>query len=216
MNKKIGIIIGIIVAIIIAGVAAFFIFSSSQSNDNVVEDTFEAHIAALKGDNSKLEELGIDTDYVTIFDDALISNGFSDVQLEAAENSIEKADYKVIEVIEIDETTYEVVFEIDSYPIVDSMLDVMAEPEKYLTEEELELYNASANGTVEEQTENTSLLFKAYERSLSDLEPTTETHSLEYSITDKEATFVDENAELNLIRMIVGMHSDHQYESNDE
>lgn len=204
-NTKV-VIMGVTGIIAVIAIVAILLMNLGPSAG--AEEVFEAQIAAIKGDNSKVEKLGLETNYyeesLTVFADSGLN--INEHQNNAAKKALEDFTYKVVEVNEIDDTTYQVIYEIDSYPIVDLLLTYQENPDEYLSAEELEAYN-SRNYESEAYQSGTRKLMDAYYAGLSDVKPVRVKSSLTYVYSEDEKAYVleDEAYFADLVKTILGV-----------
>lgn len=212
MMKKSFTTISIIAVIIFVAIVSIFAFvKSSSADEDKVSEVFEAQMNSIKGDDIGLKDLGIEEQYKDIAENFINKVQFSPIQLKAVEVAINDFNYKVVEVKTHengDSDTYEVIYEVDAYPVVNSMSEYTNNPEKYLTPEQLELYK---NGTDEEKVEMSIVLLEAYANNIEDITPVKERHSVSYVIDGSgNVVFAIGNSADDLVASILGMKTDYK------
>ncbi len=209
--------IGSLVAFValIVVVLLFTVFDVFKSGDEkAVEDLFEAQMSAVKGDNEKLEDLDLGDMYGSSLEMFMSNIGFSEAQQTAADKALKDFEYDVKEVNILSEEdkypmTIEVIYTLDTYPIVNSLsTQYLEKPEDHLSDEELNLFE---NGSEDEKSEMVTKLVLKYNEDLAkgDIKAVTEKHSIAYEVLeDGTINFAPGNDFNYLIRSVLGMASD--------
>lgn len=161
--------------------------NSSEFNDTEAGETLEAYYNAIRGDNSELEKLGIVTNVNGLIEEILLSNSTVDSTLY---NQLSKYyDNFSIRIIEENEYVDEkdskekvdIIYEVDTYEYVDLFYSMIEDDniDKYLTEEEIEIFKAGEKKYSEEKVQEVNdKLYDAHYKEMEKLEPTSKTYML--------------------------------------
>ncbi len=206
----VGAVVAFVVAIllIIAMQTGFF----NSKEEKKVEDIFEAHMEAIKGNNSKLESENLLNVYGNSTENFVLNMGFSESQSIAVAKALKEFDYSIEEITSLKSDGKEIVkitYRVDSYPVVNWLnIEYMEQPEKHLTKEELDMFK---DGTDEEKTKIVQKLIQLYEDNIDNIKPTKETHEINYVIdSNNNVMFAQGNSFDYLIKSVLGMASDNK------
>lgn len=212
MEKKKSLIVVSIIVIVAVAIGVIFIGGSSDQEKQVIE-VFEAQMDSIKGDNSGLKKLDLVDEYGDFTDSFVSKTQFSPTQIKAVDVAKSNFTYKVVEVKTHENgssTTYEIIYDVDAYPVVNSMSEYTNNPEKYLSAEQLELYK---NGTSAEKVEMSKVLLDLYSENIEKIKPVRERHSVSYVISSSgDVEFALGNSSDDLIGSVLGMKSDYVVE----
>ncbi len=206
----------ITITLVVAVILVFvFVKPFESKEEKSALDLFEAQMTYIGGDDSGLKDSGYYEDYETSVNDFYQTYAFNDSQKPAFEKAHKEFEYKVDDVTSKEKdgkTTVTITYEVDVYPILDPATqdEFFENPEKYLTEEELEKFN---NGTDEEKRDMGVILITKYHESLSDIKPETQKYSVSYVVDkDGKVEFALGNSMEVLIGTVVGMNTDKKIE----
>ncbi len=206
MNKKsLMIIIAVITGIALVLLAVMLLGPSSDNKD--VNEFFDAQMAAVKGDNSEVADLGYEMDYSVETLGVLAQSGltYNQNQSVAANKALDEFTYKILDVTEVEEGVYELKYEIDSYPIVSSQLDYTGYPEKYLTDEELEIYNNKSDYSSEEVSAVIEKLMNEYYAALPSITPDRVVGYVTYVEVEGKIAIQDMSQFKDVVKTILGV-----------
>ncbi len=212
MKKIIAIITSLLILVTL--IVIFIITDVFKVNEKNAQASMDAYLLAMQGDNSELRDLGIDDDVSKLVNDTISNYFFSEAQYKEINKLYNKTEINVLEEKVIDGSNeIEVIYEIKSFPIVDLMLLILEEPQKYLSDETIAILENE--GAKQEDIEKASKEFlTVYEKELPKVEGIMETYKVTMvRNSDGALEFIENSSDLeNILLTVPGVNINSTYE----